>query len=242
MKRRLETCLGWILLLFIGIFLPPRLTSAQDRNSTQSAASDDPQIRSEGDLPPPQVTSIAAVTAQIHVTQHCRRLLNLRKNVTRSVVADPKVVEVVQFRPNELVLIGLGQGSTTVSLWFEDESEPLVVYVETKGGLASPKASAQIQNLKAEESSATAISLGNSGQGSISDANGRISQVLELPAVPIGAPAMKTAPGTRTTAVAAPQSRYDGHALWPASDRSEPGRRIPVGPYGGRLARLARDW
>ena len=49
----------------------------------------------------------------------------------RSAIADPSIIEVAQYSPNELAIIGLQVGTTTLTLWFDKSPEPLIYLVNT---------------------------------------------------------------------------------------------------------------
>jgi hypothetical protein len=44
-------------------------------------------------------------------------------------IADPSVIDIVQYSPNELSIVGLELGSTNLLYWFEGESQPLIYEV-----------------------------------------------------------------------------------------------------------------
>jgi len=46
------------------------------------------------------------------------KIVRTRRPVTRISIADPKILEVVQFSPTEFELIGLSTGQTSLTLWF----------------------------------------------------------------------------------------------------------------------------
>ncbi len=83
---------------------------------------------------PAQISRLPDVQAQMKVIHRRSQLVVARSNVVRTAIADSNVVDVVQYSPNELSIIGLQLGSTTVTLWFEGEngqnSEPLIYLVE----------------------------------------------------------------------------------------------------------------
>ena len=45
-------------------------------------------------------------------------------------IADPKTVDLVQFSPEQIGIIGITPGTTDVTLWFEDERDPLILLVQ----------------------------------------------------------------------------------------------------------------
>jgi pilus assembly protein CpaC len=80
---------------------------------------------------PPQVLAIASEQDEISVIQRRSQLLTTRSNIVRTAIADPSVMDMVQYSPNEISIIGLEVGSTTLTLWFEDSPEPLIYLVRT---------------------------------------------------------------------------------------------------------------
>ena len=68
---------------------------------------------------------------ELEIIQRRSQLIVFRSNVTRVGIADPSVIEMVQYSPREFAVVGLGLGSTTLTLWFEDRTEPLIYTVKT---------------------------------------------------------------------------------------------------------------
>ncbi len=80
---------------------------------------------------PPQITAMPSVQEELEVIQRRSQLIVTKANVTRMAVADPSIIDVVQYSPNEVAVIGLEIGSTTLTLWFDDGSQPLIYLVKT---------------------------------------------------------------------------------------------------------------
>jgi hypothetical protein len=145
-------------------------------------------------------------------------MLKMRSQVTRTFVADPRIFEIVQFSSKDLAFIGLRQGSTTLTLWFDNADEPAVILVEC---VAPPPRSLTKQQ---DPGSETALLAGNVlPSASHSDQS---PQILARPRVPIGLRGGSAA-GVRLAAVLPPRARYDGHAPWPTADCSA-ARPVPV--------------
>ncbi len=72
-----------------------------------------------------------AISQSFDVIQHRSQLIVGRSNIVRSAVADPSIIEVAHYSPNELAVIGLQVGTTTLTLWFEKSREPLIYLVNT---------------------------------------------------------------------------------------------------------------
>jgi pilus assembly protein CpaC len=80
---------------------------------------------------PEQISAMPTVSENLDIVQHHSQLLIARSNIVRTAVADPSIVDVVQFSPTELSIIGLDLGSTTLTLWFDNSHQPLIYQVNT---------------------------------------------------------------------------------------------------------------
>lgn len=81
---------------------------------------------------PHQIESMPQISANMEVIHHRSQLMTTRKNITRIAIADSGVLDVIQYRANELMILGSAIGSTTMTLWFEgEESNPLIYLVKT---------------------------------------------------------------------------------------------------------------
>src|SRR5689334_22422589 len=100
-RHRSKTFSAGIALALAGLCLGSRIAHAQvSQPAPTRAGSNQGAVDARG--LPPQFISVSNITAQIQVIPHCSRLLKLRGNIVRSFVADPKLIEAVQFGPNEL--------------------------------------------------------------------------------------------------------------------------------------------
>src|SRR4029079_14439772 len=57
-------------------------------------------------------------TGEFAVQVHRSKLLRTVKDIYRTAVVDDAVLEIVQFTPREISLIGRSQGTTHVTFWF----------------------------------------------------------------------------------------------------------------------------
>jgi len=71
------------------------------------------------------------VRETLEVVHHRSQLLIGRGNIVRTAIADDSVIDVVQFSPREVSIIGIGLGSTTLTIWFENNPDPLIYLVKT---------------------------------------------------------------------------------------------------------------
>ena len=70
-------------------------------------------------------------TGEFKITVHRSKLLRTKKDIYRTAVVDDSILEIVQFTPREISLIGRGQGSTHVTFWFDDPGSQPVTYLVT---------------------------------------------------------------------------------------------------------------
>jgi len=77
------------------------------------------------------IESMPTSQEDLEIIERRSQIMTTRANITRLQIADPSVVDIVQYSPRELSLIGLGRGSTTVTMWFEGHAEPVIYLVKT---------------------------------------------------------------------------------------------------------------
>ena len=88
------------------------------------------QTRSDLSKPlPPQIASMPRATEKLEVIHRRSQLVVTRQRVVRFAIADPRVIDIVQYSPNELSIVGLELGSTNLLYWFEGEFQPLIYEV-----------------------------------------------------------------------------------------------------------------
>jgi pilus assembly protein CpaC len=68
-------------------------------------------------------------TGEFSVQVHRSKLLRTAKDIYRTAVVDDGVLEIVQFTPREISLIGRSQGATHVTFWFDDPAAQPVTYL-----------------------------------------------------------------------------------------------------------------
>jgi hypothetical protein len=75
------------------------------------------------------VTGIGDADGEVIVGAGCSKLLHARGSIYRTLVADERVTRLVQVSPDELSIIGAGEGSTSATIWIEGEERPLALIV-----------------------------------------------------------------------------------------------------------------
>ena len=77
----------------------------------------------------PRIAAMPTATEEMQVIHHRSQLLITNQQTWRISVTDPGIVEVVQYSPTELAILGIGLGTTDVWLWFEGSNAPLMYSV-----------------------------------------------------------------------------------------------------------------
>lgn len=68
---------------------------------------------------------------EMEIIQQRSQLVVTRENVKTIAIADPSILEIVQYSPKEFAIVGLALGSTTLTIWFEDLTDPLIYTIKT---------------------------------------------------------------------------------------------------------------
>lgn len=79
---------------------------------------------------PYQIVKMPESTEKLDVIHQRSQLIVTRSKVLRIAIDAPEIVEVVQYSPTELGVIGANLGTATVSFWFESDADPLIYLVE----------------------------------------------------------------------------------------------------------------
>ncbi|MBA4018335.1 MAG: hypothetical protein C0483_14310 [Pirellula sp.] len=87
------------------------------RNLPQRPEDMQPAVRERFDT---NIASVQEPDIRLDLIQHRSKLITTKLPVVRVSIAEPGVVETVNFSPNEFELIGRQVGETTVTLWFGD--------------------------------------------------------------------------------------------------------------------------
>lgn len=66
----------------------------------------------------------------LDVIERRSQMMITKANIVRMAIADQAVLDVVQYSPREISLIGLVRGSTTLTLWFEGHDQPLIYLIK----------------------------------------------------------------------------------------------------------------
>ncbi len=76
-----------------------------------------------------RIQGMPVATEELQVIHRRSQLVLTRQNVRRIAVTDPAIVEVVQYTPTEMAILGVGMGTTDVWIWFEGSESPLMYVV-----------------------------------------------------------------------------------------------------------------
>lgn len=77
----------------------------------------------------PRIEAMPRAEQKLEVIHHRSQLVVTRNRIARVAWTDPNILDVVQFSPNEISLMGVEMGSTDLWLWFEDQPQPLMYVV-----------------------------------------------------------------------------------------------------------------
>lgn len=75
---------------------------------------------------PPEIAAMPQAQEELEVIRRRSQLVVTRKRIVQTAIADPSVIDVVQYSPTEISIVGLELGSTNLLLWFEDDPTPLI--------------------------------------------------------------------------------------------------------------------
>ena len=78
-----------------------------------------------------RIISMPKVQHKLEVIQNRSQLVKTSKRVKRVAIADPAVIDIAPYEDDEFAIIGSQLGSTTLTLWFEDDDSPLIYEVTT---------------------------------------------------------------------------------------------------------------
>ena len=79
-----------------------------------------------------QIAKMPEAGEEMEVIHHRSQLVITRSRIARWFIADPSVIDVIQFSPNEISVIGTQMGATHLTLWFEGDAttDPVIYRVE----------------------------------------------------------------------------------------------------------------
>ena len=82
---------------------------------------------------PPEGFQSATEKIQIPASQSW--LFDRGRSIARIAIADPSILDVVQFSPKQASFVGRKTGKTTASIWFDHEDQPVMMTVEVIGSV-----------------------------------------------------------------------------------------------------------
>lgn len=77
------------------------------------------------------IEKLPEASDDLEIIERRSQLVVTRSNVVRMAIGDQSVIDVVQYSPKEFSIIGMARGATTLTLWFEGESDPLIYTIQT---------------------------------------------------------------------------------------------------------------
>lgn len=76
-----------------------------------------------------RIAAMPIADDELEVIHHRSQLVVTRQAITRIAITDPAVIDVAQYSPTEISIIGLGLGTTDMTIWFGDNEPPLMALV-----------------------------------------------------------------------------------------------------------------
>lgn len=76
-----------------------------------------------------RIEAMPRADQKLEVIHHRSQLMVTKSAIRRMAWSDPTLLDVVQFSPTEISLIGVAQGTTDLWLWFEGQEQPLMYVV-----------------------------------------------------------------------------------------------------------------
>ena len=94
----------------------------------QSTSSDDKTDDEDRPLPV-EIEAMPKAERDLKIIQNRSQLVITKKRIARMVISNDGVLDAVPHSPTELSLMGLALGTTTFTIWFEDQDDPLIYTV-----------------------------------------------------------------------------------------------------------------
>ncbi len=77
------------------------------------------------------IENLPAAQDDLEVIERRHQLMVMRTNISRISIGDQSIVDVIQYSPKEIALVGLARGTTSLTFWFENEADPVIYTVKT---------------------------------------------------------------------------------------------------------------
>ena len=116
-------------------FLRPRSNRGQGIEVRQAQFE---PLQVQNTQPRARLRQIASAEYRATIRQHHSQLVVADQKITRIAVTAPEIVNFVQYSEKEVALIGLDIGSTDLTLWFENDPNPVMYEITVTSG--TPKA------------------------------------------------------------------------------------------------------
>lgn len=114
-----------MLLCLLAMAISPRLVDAQD-----GLRFDSPAVSGRVDAElSPNINRMVLPQYYLQLEQNHSRLLIMNRRVRRIAITDSSIANYVQYAENEISMVGLELGRTDLTMWFEDDPEPVIYEV-----------------------------------------------------------------------------------------------------------------
>ena len=114
--------------------LPEQINAQSGGQGNQSRIQLTQRITADDTKPkkplPYAIEEMPDIQEEMEIIHRRSQLVVARAPIARIAIADPTVVDVVQYSPNEIGIIGMNFGTTTLTMWFDNSRDPLIYLVE----------------------------------------------------------------------------------------------------------------
>lgn len=76
-----------------------------------------------------RIEALPQIENELEVIERRSQLVVTNERIKRIAIADPTVLEVAYYSPTEIAVIGLTRGSTTITIWFDDNTQPIIYLI-----------------------------------------------------------------------------------------------------------------
>lgn len=122
--RRCSFSLGLLLCSLAVLLTGQELPAQSESGPIIQTQRSQPQARLDA-----RIASMPKVQKKLEIIHNRSQLVKTRHRVRRMAIADPSIIDIAPFEDDEFAIVGTAIGSTTLTLWFEDDNNPLIYEV-----------------------------------------------------------------------------------------------------------------
>ncbi|MCA8984601.1 MAG: pilus assembly protein N-terminal domain-containing protein [Planctomycetaceae bacterium] len=121
MRKHMRSTVIYSLVLGLVALLTSEAGAQMNGVQIIPAQRSEPQARLDA-----RIISMPKVTKKLEIIHNRSQLVKTRTRVRRMAIADPSIIDIAPFEEDEFAIIGTAIGSTTLTLWFEGDDNPLI--------------------------------------------------------------------------------------------------------------------